>query len=249
MYDGRSALAPRSARPPEPGGVYGRSSSLGARRLAEGVAIGIALLALGLVVRTGPVTALDTSVDRAVGATRNGLFTLLAKFVTLTATPELWAVLGILLPVVLVLMRRRGQALRVCLVLICSTGVTYVVKALVHEHRPPRSLWLETPDSDSFPSGHTTAACAIVVCALILAPHAARRPVAIAGAVFIALVALSRVYLGVHYLPDTTGGALSAGCATVFLSGLAHLPPGRRWLLVLDSAGRRPAGEPARRHG
>jgi membrane-associated phospholipid phosphatase len=193
---------------------------------------------LGFVAKTGPVTSLDTAIDRMASYARVGVFTVLFKLVTLVATPELWAVVGVLGPVVLFLARRRGQALRVCCVMIGSTCVAYVAKFLVDEHRPPRKLWLEPPGSSSFPSGHTTAACAVVVSVLILVPYAARRPVAVAGGVFIVLVAMSRIYLGVHYPPDVAGGALSAASATVFLSGLANLPPGRQWLLRLDNASR-----------
>ncbi|MGA8114298.1 MAG: phosphatase PAP2 family protein [Actinocatenispora sp.] len=238
MYSGQSAVVQDRSQPPETSGTYGRSSRTGVRQLGAGLALGVALLLLGFLVSTGPVTAADTGVLRAVSHLRNGLFTVVAQLFTLIATPELWAALGFVIPVVLYLTRRRGQALRVLCVLIGSTGVTYVAKALVDEHRPPRSLWVETPDSGSFPSGHTTAATAIVVCALILAPVAARRAVAITGAVFILAVAASRFYLGVHYVPDTAGGVLSTACATVFLTGLSHLPPGRRWLLQLDDASR-----------
>lgn len=235
------SAVPRVQQPEEQSdpGTYGQSTRVGARRVLGGLGLGVVLLVLGLAIKSGPLTAVGTGADSAVAGLRNGLFTLGAKAVTLIATPEMWAVLGLVIPVVLVVMRRRGQALRVFGVLIGTTAVTYVAKMVVQEHRPPKHLWLETPSSESFPSGHTAAACAVAVMLIILAGPARKRAMTIVGGIFVALVASSRVYLGVHYPMDTLGGALSCVCATVFLSGLAHLPPLRRWLLVLDNHSRR----------
>lgn len=239
MHSGYATAPPeRQNAPDASSGTYGRSSAVGVRRLGGGVALCLALLLLGYLVGTRSVTSVDTGVLRGVAHLRNGPFTLAAKALSLVATPELWAGLGIVIPLGLFLARRRGDALRVCCVLIGSAGVTFVAKAIVGEHRPPRSLWIQPPSSSSFPSGHTAAATAIVVCALVLAPLGARRAVALAGGAFILLVAASRAYLGVHYVPDTAGGVLSTACATVFLTGLANLPPGRKWLLQLDDASR-----------
>jgi undecaprenyl-diphosphatase len=243
----RPAGAARRAVADADPGTYGQSTRTGARRVLGGLGLGVLLLVLGLLVKTGPLTAVGVGADTAVSGLRNGLFTAGAKLVTLLATPELWAVLGLVIPVVLVVARRRGQALRVFGVLIGTTAVTYVAKFLVQEHRPPHRLWLETPSSESFPSGHTAAACAVAVMLIILARPTAKRRMTIVGGVVVGLVAASRVYLGVHYPMDTLGGALACATATVVLSGLAHLPPLRRFLLVLDDASR---GAPAsrRRH-
>lgn len=63
--------------------------------------------------------------------------------------------------------------------------------------------------------------------------------VALAGALFTAVVASARVYLGVHYLPDVAGGVLSAACAALLACGLVELPSVRRRLDVLKAAGGR----------
>lgn len=235
MYGGRyPAQAPATSA--RPGAVYGHSSRTGVRRLGGGIGLAVALLVLGLLAKTGPVTSADTAIDRLVAHLRNPVFTPLAKLVTLVMTPEAWAVLAVVGAVVLFLLRRRGQALRVFCVMIGSTGVVFVTKALIDEHRPPKSLWVVRPDSaGSFPSGHTMAAAAVALCVLILVPATAQRAMRIAGAVFVAVVAGARVYLGVHYLLDVVGAVLAVAATAVFLSGLTLLPPTRRWLLVLDS--------------
>ena len=238
MYGGQYP-APAPVVPASPGAVYGHSSGSGVRRLGAGVGLAVLVLVLGLLARTGLVTGADTSIDRLVAHVRNPLFTPLAKLLTLVMTPEVWAVLAVVGAVVLFLLRRRGQALRVFCVMIGSTGVVFVTKSLIDEHRPPKSLWVVPPDSaGSFPSGHTMAAAAVALCALILVPPAAQRAVRIAGTAFVVVVAYARVYLGVHYLFDVVGSVLAVAATAVFLSGLSLLPPARRWLLALDNAGR-----------
>jgi len=243
MYSERHA-----ARTVERGQVYGHSSRVGVRRLGGGIALALALFVVGYAAKSGPGTDADLAVSHLIAHIRNPVFTGLAELLTLLFTPEAWAALGVVGAIVLALVRRRGQALRVFCVMIGSTAVVYVAKAIVSEPRPPKSLWLEAPDSNaSFPSGHTMAAAAVAACALILVPAAARSAVRVAGIMVVVAVAGSRMYLGVHYLLDVTGSVLAVGCATVFLSGLALLPPGRRWLLALDGAGVSPSPNSARR--
>ncbi|MGH2994531.1 MAG: phosphatase PAP2 family protein [Solirubrobacterales bacterium] len=60
-----------------------------------------------------------------------------------------------------------------------------------------------TPDSPSFPSGHTTTAFAAAVAISIVQPRLRLPMLAIAG-----LVGISRAYLGVHFVIDVVAGAL-----------------------------------------
>ncbi len=77
-----------------------------------------------------------------------------------------------------------------------------------------RSLRLETAGGYSFPSGHTQ--CAALFYTSIMTWF--RKPCLYwAGGVFIFLVALSRLYLGVHWPIDVIGGAL-LGIVWVFFS-------------------------------
>jgi undecaprenyl-diphosphatase len=82
------------------------------------------------------------------------------------------------------------------------------LKDVVERSRPPASgAGIDpiggVPDSSSFPSGHAATAFAAAVAIALVYPRLGRPLVALAF-----VVAISRVYLGVHYLLDVTVGAL-----------------------------------------
>ncbi len=62
----------------------------------------------------------------------------------------------------------------------------------------------------SWPSGHSTAALTLVLCAVLVAPPAARRVVAVVGGVFAASVAVLLLVLAWHMPSDVLGGFLLA---------------------------------------
>jgi undecaprenyl-diphosphatase len=98
-----------------------------------------------------------------------------------------------------------------------------IAKKLMERHRP--ELWaLATKHASfSFPSGHATQSMAFVVALLLLAPAAKRKTILALGLPWIALVALCRLYLGLHYPTDIVAGwALAA--AWCCLLGLLRLP-------------------------
>lgn len=101
-------------------------------------------------------------------------------------------------------------ALYAAISLILTSLTVSIIKNNVKRKRPFESI-LELKslkigiDQYSFPSGHTAAAFSLAVTsALVTSGH-------VASSIYVILaliVALSRVYLGVHYLSDVTVGAL-----------------------------------------
>jgi membrane-associated phospholipid phosphatase len=89
--------------------------------------------------------------------------------------------------------------------------------------RPPGSLVATT--GSSFPSGHAVAASVTVVAAVIaLFPEGNRRYVLGAvAAVFSLVMALSRAYLGAHWLSDAVAGVLLGTSIALCVALVVHV--------------------------
>ena len=117
-------------------------------------------------------------------------------------------------------------------------------KALVHRARPPmttvHALVVETKP-DSYPSGHTAFAAALVfaVVATLVLLRRPTRTVWWVGVPFVVVVAASRLYLGAHYLTDVIASVIFAGGTVLIV--LAVLGP---WLVRLRD--RDPQRDPQR---
>ncbi len=128
--------------------------------------------------------------------------------------------------------RGRRAALRgLGAIALASLVTNQPAKRLFRRARPSRAgvptvrLGRRTPDSHSFPSGHTASAFAFALGAGVELPLAARVPlVGLAGA-----VGLSRVYVGVHYPGDVVAGAAigaAVAAASLRVWPLPDVPPG-----------------------
>ena len=120
-------------------------------------------------------------------------------------------VVPIVIAVVLLICRRPWGALYFLLTSIVSAGVVQLLKNLFGRARPEDIL--VHADFGSVPSGHVANAATIAVAIGVIVPIVS---VWIAGAAYTVLMAVSRTYLGAHWLSDTLGGLLvGAGAALV----------------------------------
>ena len=86
--------------------------------------------------------------------------------------------------------------------------VTSLLKLAVQRDRPPAVVLdpeplMEVPTTSSFPSGHASISFA---CAYVISRLAPRLTVFVYG--LAALIAFSRIYVGVHYPIDVLAGAI-----------------------------------------
>jgi membrane-associated phospholipid phosphatase len=156
---------------------------------------------------------------------------------TVTAVAKIFNVLGLVyvtLPVRLALagylaFRRQWWHLAAfAAAVLLSEALIGPVKAAYGRARPPGSL--VATSGASFPSGHSIAASVTVFAAVIALVPAGRRRVAwgLAAAAFAVLMALTRAYLGAHWLSDAIAGLL-VGTSCALLAAVAVDRAQRGW--------------------
>jgi undecaprenyl-diphosphatase len=153
----------------------------------------------------------DEPIQRGVEARRTSaldeLFLMVSRFGS--TIPVL--VIGTLASIV-TWRRCRAVGTAVLLATFSRPALEFVVKALVDRDRPDFDR-LVAGNGPSFPSGHVMAAVALWgLMPLVVSLYTRRRAiwwasVAVAGAL-IAGIAASRIYLGVHWFSDVTGGLI-----------------------------------------
>jgi undecaprenyl-diphosphatase len=131
---------------------------------------------------------------------------------------------------VLAALYRRYAAFGVLLLaIVLSESISFGLREVIGRDRPPVRFvepepLLRTPSSHSFPSGHSTTAFAA---ATVLALYVPRFRVPLF--VLAALIAWSRVVVGVHYPLDVLGGAvLGTGLGLAAARALPQLARARR---------------------
>ena len=133
----------------------------------------------------------------------------------------------------LILMKRPWSAAFFLTAQAASAGAVQLLKHLFGRARPEEILVMS--DYGSYPSGHVANAATLAAVAFILFP---RLFVAIIGAVYVILMAISRTAVHAHWLTDTIGGAL-IGIGTVLIVAGIFAP-----LLIRERHGRlAPASE------
>jgi membrane-associated phospholipid phosphatase len=114
-------------------------------------------------------------------------------------------------------------------VLLVVTGAC--TQALKHLLAQPRfEAWLGTNQigEASWPSGHSTAAMTLALCAVLVAPAALRPAVAVLGGALAAGIGYAVLVLAWHFPSDVLGGFLMAGTWTAFaVAALRAVEPRR----------------------
>ena len=127
-------------------------------------------------------------------------------------------ILAVAISVLFLVLKRPWTAVYFAATSLISSGLVQLLKALLGRVRP-EEIMLQL-DSGSFPSGHVANAATL---ATLLAIIVWRWWAAAAGLVYVILMALSRTYLGAHWLSDTAGGLLiGAGVAIIIWAPFAQ---------------------------
>jgi membrane-associated phospholipid phosphatase len=223
----------------------------GSRRARTSLLIGTAAVAL---LFTAQAAVVDAALDGYGLATLDG--PILDWFVAhrtgavtavMTAASDLGGTAGMaaLAAVTALLLLRKGRRMEAGLVAVVAIGAGVLVdtlKNLYERQRPPVTAQLTLQTNFALPSGHALGSTAVLGVVATVVVLLARRRVWRVGAVAAAalgaaVVGVSRLYLGVHWLTDVVAGWLLgatwlAVCVTVFMT----LPLRSRTGAVLTAA-------------
>ncbi len=140
--------------------------------------------------------------------------------------PLLFVCWGVALVAVALVRRRPRVALAVALVMALAPLTAEALKPLLaHPHMQISTISIVAA---SWPSGHSAAALALVLCAVLVAPACLRPLVTALGAAFALAVGCSLLILAWHMPSDVFGGYLVAGLwMALAVAGLRAAE--RRW--------------------
>jgi membrane-associated phospholipid phosphatase len=152
------------------------------------------------------------------------------------ADPAPYLLVGIALIGWALLRRLVWRAGAVALLLVVTGASTQAIKHLLAQPRFESWLGVHQVGAASWPSGHSTAAMTLALCAVLVAPRVLRPAVAVLGGAFAIGVGYAVLVLAWHFPSDVLGGFLMAG----FWTALAVAA-----LRVVEPVREREAGEPA----
>ncbi|THE63740.1 phosphatase PAP2 family protein [Salinadaptatus halalkaliphilus] len=109
-------------------------------------------------------------------------------------------------------------------------ALTLVLKTAFGASRPPASLQAVSRTGDGFPSGHTMAATVLWTTLALWGTHSTRQRRLATASIAVALVAVSRLALGVHFLVDVVASVLFGVAFLLLAALLTRRDPGRAFL-------------------
>jgi membrane-associated phospholipid phosphatase len=223
--------APSAARPAGPALVT-RAASRTAVLAASAAGFALAFVAAYLLfVRTEAGRGVENGVVRSAQSAGTTV-----DWADLLRQADLVVVLGgvaVLIAAISVVRRRLALGVMALVLLAAPLVVAQLLKLYVLE-RPSTGDRFGVAAHNSFPSGHVSAAMAVLVALAVVLPRRFRLPALVTGGIGVAWVSAAAVALGWHRLSDTVGGCLLVAAVTCAGAAVvsARRPDGDRVPLV-----------------
>ena len=202
-------------------------------RITAGFAVAALLLyALGWLV-TGPykgvVSGFDSNIRYFMRQIQSPMWTTLLLTVTKLGSTIYLIIIGSIIGIALIALRLFRPFVLFIVTMSGQAALHYGAKWLIERPRPTALIKYGEVDSSSFPSGHAIAALAMYgAFAWIFATRAenaaAKFGIAVSATLLIFLIAMSRVYIGVHYPTDVIAGLLASFVWTASVMTLDKKP-------------------------
>jgi membrane-associated phospholipid phosphatase len=195
-----------------------------------------ALVAIGLVSHLlYPARRLDADLLDALARTRgHEAGGALDRFVHL-CDPLPYLLMAAVVVLAALARRRPRVAVIVAVVTLLAPPTAEILKLLTAQARTHSAIFADHISRASWPSGHATAATALALCAVLVAPPRARGLVALAGALFAVAIGYALIVLAWHFPSDVLGAYFLA--AAWAMLGVAAM---RRWPDPVREGGRSP---------
>lgn len=176
------------------------------------IILGLVFILLSVFIKLDLTISFDNAIYELLTLNMSNLVTNFYKVITFLGSTEFIIFLCIFFLILFIILKKKNYGLLICCVLIISTIMNNLLKIIFARERPD-VIKLVIEDSYSFPSGHTMAAASMygILMFLVLKSNMNKRLkilLSIILGIIPVLVALSRVYLGAHYITDIMGAFL-----------------------------------------
>ena len=194
--------------------------------LFQGTLLLIALAFAGLtfLVKTTPALAIDLTISNAIQTINLPIFAILMTAVSWPGFSPQSMILAGLIILLIYILGLHWEAVMALVAAVFSTGINLLVKDLVQRPRPAASSVnvIDILNSYSFPSGHVMFYLGFFgflgfLAFSLLKPSIKRTVLLVVLAIPIALIGISRIYLGQHWASDVLGAYLLGSLTLVVI--------------------------------